>query len=707
MLWGAELAAQTQLLHKRQAPAVSSLNFQTKGPTVKSLSSARISARALRGEFRLEIEGTEFLAVPNPLGFRGVRRSKSAEKFNITYTGALHFVDPSKAALDYGSYIVTDVLDLQSRERVVAGSLRTPDGRYLSFTSKYKRGRPWRAILRQHASTDQFSCATRSSAVKDHSVAKQNGFDGVSALNNPNVRVLVAYTRSALALMGNNHNQVQAVVNYEMAKLQQSATDSNLGYNFEAAGLAYFIDEVEGSPASVITRLYTRGEPENYGEAIFAEMQARNADLIHLLVDGWDAGFAGVAVSPMHSFSIYKTRRGAFCASNINSTMFAGSRIFAHETGHVLGAMHDPANVDAHLGIYTDARGHHVIANNQQEYATIMSYGRPTTNHSLHQFSDPNITFLGAATGISGQRDNARLMRETGPIVAQYRSFPMHSPGGSFEYSLTRGAEDSYPRISFRYIPSQVPNLAEHGRIQIRALSNGIESSPFEIDYTTAAAEYQMVTDGQYAVALYPDLDVRSAWIAIPNVADISLSIERVGNKLTGQATAGGISVTYGGAWVSIVKYLSEGGFEVVATVEVDSAGKFSYSPTAPGTYAAAHFANINLKLSQHLTFDTISGDPVEDNQGRTGKINIKRASVGANYKLTAQFTPSDTGARSIVVSLACDGAVVSSKRANKKGLANFTVKSQKKARTCQALVNQQVRSNLVKIPKRQKAKKT
>ncbi len=54
--------------------------------------------------------------------------------------------------------------------------------------------------------------------------------------------------------------------------------------------------------------------------------------------------------------------------------------ILAHEIGHVLGAMHDPANhsPDPRLPIYPYAFGHtHMASGNELNVATIMSYGTP------------------------------------------------------------------------------------------------------------------------------------------------------------------------------------------------------------------------------------------------------------------------------------------------------------------------------------------
>lgn len=96
--------------------------------------------------------------------------------------------------------------------------------------------------------------------------------------------------------------------------------------------------------------------------------------------------------------------------------------LHAHETGHNLGGAHNVEDVDC-LGCHTYSRGHRFIGTNGQRYITIMSYltGDYATATRIQNFSNPNVSFAGVATGIANQRDNARTIREHGPTVEDFR----------------------------------------------------------------------------------------------------------------------------------------------------------------------------------------------------------------------------------------------------------------------------------------------
>lgn len=95
-----------------------------------------------------------------------------------------------------------------------------------------------------------------------------------------------------------------------------------------------------------------------------------------------------------------------------------GNLSYAHEHGHNMGLQHDPANGSG--GSFAYARGHFVDGN----YRTVMSYSTACTMGCTRRpyFSNPNVNFQGAASGIADQRDNARAANQTAPIAAQFRA---------------------------------------------------------------------------------------------------------------------------------------------------------------------------------------------------------------------------------------------------------------------------------------------
>lgn len=95
-----------------------------------------------------------------------------------------------------------------------------------------------------------------------------------------------------------------------------------------------------------------------------------------------------------------------------------GNLSYAHEHGHNMGLQHDPANASG--GSFAYARGHFIDGN----YRTVLSYSTECTMGCTRRpyFSNPNVSFQGAPSGIADQRDNARALNQTAPVAAQFRN---------------------------------------------------------------------------------------------------------------------------------------------------------------------------------------------------------------------------------------------------------------------------------------------
>jgi len=113
---------------------------------------------------------------------------------------------------------------------------------------------------------------------------------------------------------------------------------------------------------------------------------------------------------------------------SINSHRCLHMQILAHELGHNMGLAHDPAHTprEPEELVQPDAYGHRVDG----EFSTIMSY-QDGCSHCpmISHFSNPEInTSEGTPTGISNERDNARVLDYTAEWVAAYRE-PISSLG--------------------------------------------------------------------------------------------------------------------------------------------------------------------------------------------------------------------------------------------------------------------------------------
>ncbi len=149
------------------------------------------------------------------------------------------------------------------------------------------------------------------------------------------------------------------------------------------------------------------------------------ADMVGMLVESAGPGLCGVA------FLMGNESAAAFSENGYQVTQrncAVGNRTFAHEHGHNMGLQHNPQNgAPASQAFRTFAFGHFVNGN----YRTVMAAGGspcPNGCSRVGQFSNPNIVFQGAASGIANQRDNARTSNITAPFVANWRErFPAPS----------------------------------------------------------------------------------------------------------------------------------------------------------------------------------------------------------------------------------------------------------------------------------------
>ncbi len=143
------------------------------------------------------------------------------------------------------------------------------------------------------------------------------------------------------------------------------------------------------------------------------------ADVVSMIDE--DSNYCGIAWVMTPGWLSNNMERLAF---NVTYSGCLGNHTMTHEIGHNEGCAHDRANSSV-AGSYPYSHGHR---DSVTGFRTIMSYSCPGgTCPRISNFSNPNVNFNGAPTGIDhdsdpdNSADNALSMNNTDQIVANWR----------------------------------------------------------------------------------------------------------------------------------------------------------------------------------------------------------------------------------------------------------------------------------------------
>ncbi len=237
------------------------------------------------------------------------------------------------------------------------------------------------------------------------------GTDNREAGELQTIDLLSVYTPQARAAAG-GAAQIHAIIQAAVDAANQAFSNSQIGAVYRLVKTAEATRDDSGDLNQDLAWVA--------GDAATANLRNEvGADMVSLVVED-GGGFCGMSYamrSPGSGFAagaFQVTRRG--CAvSNLS---------FAHEHGHNLGMEHDPAyGAGPANASYPWSFGQ--IVNGV--FRTVMSYpgGCPNGCERVAYFSNPNVTYLGYPTGVSGTNDNARTGNLTASIVAAFRSAPI------------------------------------------------------------------------------------------------------------------------------------------------------------------------------------------------------------------------------------------------------------------------------------------
>ena len=141
----------------------------------------------------------------------------------------------------------------------------------------------------------------------------------------------------------------------------------------------------------------------------------------------WLNGGGGTTIDPQNEFYGYSViADGTDRDEGDGKNYFCRNETSVHEFGHNMGSAHDRATGGT-TGAYPYSNGYKTDAANGNFY-TVMAYG-DSGQTAYRIFSNPASTYCGGfACGVAEQSDNARSLRQTIPLIAQFRATKVAEP---------------------------------------------------------------------------------------------------------------------------------------------------------------------------------------------------------------------------------------------------------------------------------------
>ena len=195
---------------------------------------------------------------------------------------------------------------------------------------------------------------------------------------------------------------LRSLIRVDVLQANIAYINSEIPLQLNVRGL-HLISEPEPSEDSLLPTM----QEGLAGSGPFAELQdireALRADIV-TLISGNEYPFCGVA----------------YLNSDVSQTLVGclGGFVLAHEVGHNLNCCHALGDGGGCQGYTDSGRGHRFFGEDDEQYRTIMAYSPGTR---IDHFSNPNVLYENAPTGIPGEADCASMIWQTRELLSNIR----------------------------------------------------------------------------------------------------------------------------------------------------------------------------------------------------------------------------------------------------------------------------------------------
>ncbi len=255
-----------------------------------------------------------------------------------------------------------------------------------------------------------------SSIEATHPVPPSGSF--LSITGQVNVGLMIVYTPNAMNWAA-GQGGINLVIAQAVQNGQLALDNSTSGITLRLVRSALINYTESGSSSTDLNRLTSTSD--GYMDEVHQWRNLYGADMVDIFEDVEDTGgiawlLGSMAGQPGYAFSLVRVKQVGWTYTMI------------HELGHNFGCHHRKDQVtQPGPGIFSYSAGWRWIGNNGSRYCSVMSYQETWDGYSVAQvpyFSSPLVLYQGVAAGDAVDGDNARTLRQTGPVVSNYRAEP-------------------------------------------------------------------------------------------------------------------------------------------------------------------------------------------------------------------------------------------------------------------------------------------
>ena len=231
--------------------------------------------------------------------------------------------------------------------------------------------------------------------------------------NKTDIDVMIVYTPNARDWASENGGGIHNVINSAQQRANMVMDNSEVEINLNTVHAGEVDYTESGDSAQDLMRLTNTSD--GYMEEVHEWRDYYGADLVSLFAEVYDVG--GIAWQlddpdgwPGLGFSLTNVQQASITYTHV------------HEMGHNMGAHHHKEqDVQPGPGLFSYSAGWRWSGGRSSgDYVSVMTYRDPL-DETYPIFSNPDVEHMGDPTGCPIDGDNARTLRETKEVIANYR----------------------------------------------------------------------------------------------------------------------------------------------------------------------------------------------------------------------------------------------------------------------------------------------